>query len=275
MITPTSGSAIAASSAIWPGAAHAISSTSTSVPAGAPRTVSGSPISVLRFSRLATVRRLLAQHRREDVLRRGLAGRAGDADDLGAQLAPPRGGEALQRGERVVGGDDGAGLAQRAASACSGATSTPHAPPASACGREAPAVDVLADAARRTGRRARPRASRSPRARARAVARAPAPRAARRRPAATLLRRPARARSASRATATSSNGHLAAVRELLALLVALAGDHHHVAGRRPARPRARSPRGGRRLARPSRRVHAGHDLGDDRLRVLASAGCRR
>ena len=48
-ITPTSGSAIAASSAICPAPRIAISSTSTSVPAGAPRIVSGRPISVLRF----------------------------------------------------------------------------------------------------------------------------------------------------------------------------------------------------------------------------------
>ena len=66
-------------------------------PAGASRTVSGSPISVLRFSRLATVAPLLAEHRGEDVLRRGLAGRAGDPDHGAAELAAPRGGEALER----------------------------------------------------------------------------------------------------------------------------------------------------------------------------------
>ena len=53
VITATSGSAIAASSAIWPAPRIAISSTSTSVSGGASSTVSGRPISVLRFSLLA------------------------------------------------------------------------------------------------------------------------------------------------------------------------------------------------------------------------------
>ena len=48
---------MATSSAIWPWPRMAISSTSTSVPGGASRMVSGSPISVFRFWRLACVRR--------------------------------------------------------------------------------------------------------------------------------------------------------------------------------------------------------------------------
>ena len=57
VMTPTSGSQIAVSSAIWPNPRIASSSTSTSVPAGAESTSSGSPISVLKFSRdAATVR---------------------------------------------------------------------------------------------------------------------------------------------------------------------------------------------------------------------------
>ena len=56
-ITPTSGSATVASSAIWPAPRIAISSTSTSVSSGAPRISSGRPISVLKFWREATVRR--------------------------------------------------------------------------------------------------------------------------------------------------------------------------------------------------------------------------
>ncbi len=57
VITPTSGSQIAVSSAIWPNPRIASSSTSTSVPCGAASTSSGSPISVLKFSReAATVR---------------------------------------------------------------------------------------------------------------------------------------------------------------------------------------------------------------------------
>ena len=79
-ITPTSGSAIAASSAIWPAPRIAISSTSTSVPAGALRISSGSPISVLKLAREATVPPVGREQRAEEVLRRGLAGRAGDPD---------------------------------------------------------------------------------------------------------------------------------------------------------------------------------------------------
>ncbi len=56
VITATSGSAISASSAIWPAPRIAISRTKTSVSSGASSTVSGSPISVLRFSRLACTR---------------------------------------------------------------------------------------------------------------------------------------------------------------------------------------------------------------------------
>ena len=51
---------------------------------------------------------VLAQHRREQVLRRRLARRAGDRDDLRAELAPPCARQPLQGGERVVGGDDDA-----------------------------------------------------------------------------------------------------------------------------------------------------------------------
>ena len=49
------------------------------------------------------------QQRGEDVLRRGLAGRAGDRDRLGAERAAPCAGERLERGERVVGGEQDAG----------------------------------------------------------------------------------------------------------------------------------------------------------------------
>src|SRR6476660_1627713 len=49
VITPTSGSLIAASSAIWPKPRMPISSTITCVPSGAARIASGSPISVFQF----------------------------------------------------------------------------------------------------------------------------------------------------------------------------------------------------------------------------------
>ena len=57
VITPTSGSAIRASSSICPNPRIPISSTSTSVPSGAASTASGSPISVLKFAGLAATRR--------------------------------------------------------------------------------------------------------------------------------------------------------------------------------------------------------------------------
>ena len=94
------------------------------------------------------------------------------------------------------------------------------------------------------------------------------------------------ARRASRATVTSSNGTLTPAGELLALLVALAGDHHHVVRRRqrdcPLDRRAaidldvHRPLGASAPARRRRaRRDAGHDLRDDRLGDPPSAGCRR
>ena len=56
VMSPTSGSAIATSSAICPAPRIAISRTRTSVPSGAPRIVSGRPISVLRFCAVAVTR---------------------------------------------------------------------------------------------------------------------------------------------------------------------------------------------------------------------------
>src|SRR3954453_10550444 len=47
------------------------------------------------------------QQRAQYLLRRGLAGRAGDADDGAAKLAAPFAGERLQGSKRIRGGDDG------------------------------------------------------------------------------------------------------------------------------------------------------------------------
>ena len=93
-ITPTSGRAIAVSSAIWPGPRIAISRTSARCRAGAARIASGSPISVFRFSR-ARGGGAAREQRGEDVLGRGLAGRAGDRDHTRAARAPLAG-HALQ-----------------------------------------------------------------------------------------------------------------------------------------------------------------------------------
>ena len=56
VMTPTSGSATRASSRIWPAPRIAISTTATSVPGSISSRVSGTPISLLRFAAVATVR---------------------------------------------------------------------------------------------------------------------------------------------------------------------------------------------------------------------------
>ena len=156
----------------------------------------GSPISVLRFSRLATVRRRWREHRGEDVLGRGLADRAGDPDHGAAQRAPPRGGQALQGRERVVGRDHGSG--PRAARRV-GVLGRRPAPPT----RRRPAPAPRSARRRRARRPARRRGRRAPTAResitARAGRRRAAPGATSRPPAACgdLLRRP-RAHAAPR-----------------------------------------------------------------------------
>ena len=216
VITPTSGSAIAASSAICPNPRIAISSTSTSVPAGAASTASGSPISVLKFAGLAATAPLRRDQRRDQLLRRGLADRAGDRDHGGAERpAARRVASAPQRRQRVVGdehrapGEPARVLAARPA--------RPRRRPRSASAANRAAVDVLAaqadeevaglDRARvdrraRVGPRARRRRARP--ARAQLARRRPAPRLGR----SSALMRDDHRRCASRATATSSNGSL-------------------------------------------------------------------
>ena len=139
-ITPTSGWAIAVSSAICPGPRIAISSTSASVSGGAASTARGRPISVLRFRGLATVaaatlcaRSSAARMSFVEVL----PGRAGDRDDLRASRPSSRRHALRQRLQRRSGsGWASTAPCASAASglrACSGATSTPHAPAPSAC----------------------------------------------------------------------------------------------------------------------------------------------
>ena len=220
-ITPTSGSAIAVSSAIWPLPRIAISSTSTSVPAGAPRISSGSPISVLKFAREATVAVVAGEQREQQVLGRGLTGRAGDADHA---RRPSSRRQAVASACSAASGSAAAssapGPSRAAARACSGVASAPQAPRRArrrrSCRRRVPAR-----AARRTGRRGRRRASRSWRAAAHRAGRAR--RSGLRRPPQRPVglssassgrsrrrrRRRGRARPRiSRATVTSSNGSL-------------------------------------------------------------------
>ena len=155
--------------------------------------------------------------------------------------------------------------APRRAAACSGATSTPQAPAASACGGELAAVDVLARAGQRTGRPARARASRCSRERTRIGGLSAGPRHAaplrrrERRAASHPLTRwsprrsPAGAQRVARDLRRRRRGPCAAG-ELLPLLMPLAGDHDDVARRGAARSPGRSRRGDRRLASTALRL---------------------
>ncbi len=145
VITATSGSAIAASSAIWPAPRIAISSTRTSASGRASSTVSGSPISVLRFSRLAWTRP--GKQGPGDVLHRGLAHRPGDADDPRAERAPPLAGQRPERRQRILHrehpGPPSVDVVVRSATeakrgTAAGPTTTPQAPAAIAAGANSP-----------------------------------------------------------------------------------------------------------------------------------------
>ena len=153
------------------------------------------------------------QERGEDVLRGGLAGRAGDRDRLRAQLAAPGAREPLERCQRVLGGEHRACALSELLRML---RRDEHAPGAR------PRAPARRSGRRRASRPGRP-TNRSPATTAResiATRAGPpasaAPGAARRAPAASatccgvhdLIARPLRpsARSASRATVTSSNG---------------------------------------------------------------------
>ena len=194
------------------------------------------------------------EQRGEDVLRRGLAGRAGDRDDARAERAPPGARERAERGERVLGRQQHARRARRERrSRCAGPREHPPRAGGERRRGEAPAVGAAPRAGRRTARRRR-RARESiddaagPAARdrrRRAGARPPPRRAA-------LASSPSRPRPQRRARDLDVvEGDRAAARELLAALVALAGDHDDVAGLRE-RDRARD-----RLAAVDDRLDAG------------------
>ena len=195
VITPTSGRAIWASSRICPMPRIAISSTSSSVPCSASSTVSGSPISVLKFSRLACTRPPNggASSAQQDVLGRRLAGRAGDADHAAAVLAEPV--EPCARPARRA---PPAGPRTRtrvrprrprdalAEAVWAPVTIAPHAPASIAAAANAPAVRALAGQADEQVAGAGLRESRPPPARARRSRR---PALARPRPAVAPARR--------------------------------------------------------------------------------------
>src|SRR4051794_23976157 len=264
-ITPTSGSAIAASSAICPAPRIAISTTSTSVPGGAPSMVSGRPISVFRFWAVATTRRCGASipasrsfvevlpvdpvtpmtrarsARRHAVARRPSAPSGSSA----ASSTPP--------------------FAASAASACEQPTSTPHAPAASACAANRPPSTFSPTSP--TKRSPAPTARESMTTRAGPPARGAG--AASRAPAACATR----SGDQSRTQRLTGDGDvverdLVPVGELLALLVPLSGDHHDVT--RLGRPDRLLDRGAPVDLDLDARATAFDDLGDDRARVLAA-----
>ena len=106
MITPTSGSQIAASSAIWPAPRIASSSTSTSVPNGAARISSGSPISVLKFARDAATLRCGAIIAAIRSLVEVLPTEPVTAITKRGEVLPPGPRQRAERRQRQVGGDD-------------------------------------------------------------------------------------------------------------------------------------------------------------------------
>ena len=136
--TPTSGSAIRASSAICPEPRIAISSTRTWVPVGADRISSGSPISVVKLAREATVRRCGVRtafsRSLVDVLPVDPVTPIIRALSWRLQAVARR--WSARSGSSAARTTPGAWL--RAASACCGATSAPHAPASRAWETNAP-----------------------------------------------------------------------------------------------------------------------------------------
>ena len=268
--TATSGSAMSHSSAIWPGA-RASPSRAPAPPSrpGASRIASGSPISVLKFAAAG-------------IRGRGAA-RASPARMSLVEVLPvePVTPITLARSARRR-------ARASACSAASGSSAASRTPGARAArrlrmlGRDQHPPGAGRQRLRGVARR-RPRARRAdptnrspaPAARESITARAGPPRPAgggctSRAPAAWATcsgvhsRMPVPQRLARDRDVVE--GHLAPARELLALLVALAGDHHHVAGTRLVhRPRDR-----RAAVDQPRRVlpRARQDLADDRLGIL-------
>ena len=139
VITPTSGSQIAASSAIWPAPRIASSSTSTSVPNGAARISSGIPISVLKFAReaailrcgviIAAIRSLVVVFPTDPVTAITKAARS----FRHARASAPSAGSG--RSEEMTAPSNS--LASSSSTHC-GSTTTPHAPASSAVMANAP-----------------------------------------------------------------------------------------------------------------------------------------
>src|SRR3954452_5068493 len=269
-ITTTSGSAIAASSAIWPAPRIAISRTSTSVPGGAPRTVRGSPISVFRFCGVATTRRcgasIPASRSFVDVLPVEPVMPITRARSARRHAVARRPSAASGSSEPGTTPDDD----DPAPSACDAPPRTPQAPPPSACGAKRPPSTL--SPASPTKRSPSPTARESMTTRAGPPARGAG--AASRAPAACATR----SGDQSRTQRLAGDGDvverdLAPPLELLPLLVALAGDDHDVA-RLGDRDRSLD-RGAAVDLDVDAAPAALQDLGDDRLRVLVARVVRR
>ena len=107
VITPTSGSAIRASSSICPKPAHAHLQHEHLGALLRRQHRQRQPdlgVEVRRIGRHAAPG---SDQRGDQLLGRGLADRAGDADHRGVQRAPPRGRQPLQRQQRIVGHEHG------------------------------------------------------------------------------------------------------------------------------------------------------------------------
>ncbi len=235
--TRTSGSAIATSVLISPAWFMPSSITATSGLARSCISDSGRPMWLFRFPLFFTTRKRVASSSAIGFLRRRLARAAGDRDHPRLRGHPHRVRQVLQRPQRVVHLDD---AARRVAPS----RTRPH--PASTIAPAAPRREHLGDelvaVEPRSLQRHEQVAGRSARL---SVTTSPIAQLGLARPqrAADRLRDPPegqfelvhpardftrRASSASRATATSSNGQRPSA-DLLVLLVALAGDQHDVA----------------------------------------------
>src|SRR5215218_2480636 len=292
--TPTSGSQIAVSSAIWPKPRIASSSTSTSVPGGAASSSSGSPISVLKLARLAVTVRWgpisAAIRSFVEVL---------PTEPVTAMAcAPSSRRHARASAPSAAAGSSAASTAPPSAAAAAsraqpGAASTPHAPARSASAAKRPPSTRSPGSAKnrspgsiaresitaRTGPPPRPRAPRTSSAPAAPAIRwslqrltpgwAPLWRAASSRPGVSRrapLRRLARLAERGARDLDVVERLLAPAGELLPLLVALAGDHDDVA-RLGQLDRLGDRRAAVGFAFHVKRsaAHAAHDLVDDRL----------
>ena len=221
--------------------------------------MSGTPISLLRLPSVLSTASAPARasaDRRDQLLRRRLAVRAGDRDDLRSRhrARDARAPSCAERAQRVVDLDRRRRDRRASAAPRPRSTTTPRAPRRDRAARRSRGRRSARPGARR---RARPRAPRGCRSRRDANARAGAPRTSSPPVAAarvdarmatcamastlTVRRADATFASAARASSRSSKWMLGRADDLV-VLVALAGDEHDVARRAPPRSPPRSPR---------------------------------